>query len=450
VSDLLTLLLIVIFVIFGYRYPNSSGWFVAFIVLLLGPTELTLVPGSFLPLTIYRAGFAIVLGMVIRLRKPIKSDALYKSNFVIHFIIFTCYLALISAGDAARPTFFTDLPKAFIIVFLPAIIIKDLNSLKKLVSIYALIAVVVSISVILEYYTPINLSYMIEKTLTKRPGIQYYSQTRDGLNTLMRLDRYRPGGLWRNSLDTAYLLSFLFPLTIWKAISAKTLTRRLVHTIFPIITVVALVLLQTRTALVAVVIGIGIFIIMSMLVKNVHFRKNVRKLVIWSAVLFLFVTIVDSSLVINSFSSTIELYQTTIESSGDLSLDPRFDWIDIAIGYFYDRPFFGHMISPNKAYFDIMHAQDLPAIFIYLISGGVLLAGIYISLLFRMPIKVFRIIMQKANTDKTIFVLITISLISSIAVLFSNKVESHLMMTFILFISVYKLSFISALKKSDH
>ena len=50
--------------ILGLEYPKQLGWFLILVLPVLGPAGFTLISSGFMPLTMYRLGFVILMGII--------------------------------------------------------------------------------------------------------------------------------------------------------------------------------------------------------------------------------------------------------------------------------------------------------------------------------------------------------------------------------------------------
>ena len=95
------------------------------------------------------------------------------------------------------------------------------------------------------------------------------------------------------------------------------------------------------------------------------------------------------------------------------------------------------MISPENVYTDLMYNQDLPAPFIMLLSGGLIVFLIWFLFFIRMILDLYkkRTINSKSHAKPNYFNISIIIIITGFLTQFSHFDESHIPILIIVYIS---------------
>jgi len=422
-------------VIFGFNAPKKSAWFIIIITPVLGPGDFYIGASSILPLTMYRISFFILLGILFRSNYAIL-NGLLENRYVKILTIFALILFILQVKDYPTPTITTLLPTYFIAIVLPFVLIREPKNLEKLIKIFVYQATFISIFIIIEYFTDFSLPAFLRSTAR----VGSYSIETKGFAEIYRSGFYRVAGLGGQPVFTAYQLVFYFPLTIF-FIQKK---RKILSYIPFILVIIGLIFLQTRAAIISAVVSI----ILMLLTYFILFKKN-KSLVIKN-LLKIFTVLLLSSILLFIFVPTIRniseslfsgLVQTISGTNHDTDIDvtQKILRIPIAIKMIFSHPVLGYLISPRSAYFELMKTADLPAIFLYLLSGGILFGLFYLYHLFYMYVGTLKIVKTIIvnNLEYSLIVFYSsIALFAGIFVTFSNWVEVHFMLMYILFLSI--------------
>jgi len=431
----------------GYLFPRKAGWGVILIAPLLGPASFTFVPTSLLPLTTYRVAFAITLGVILRNhdRHGIPLSSILKSTFVKIVVVFSLFIILISLEDRLKNIIFTYIPNLILAFALCYILVRDEKDLQRLVKIFVWQCFLISVFIILDFLTDFNVNLLLRKTV---PGydlaMNLQSKQYSSAAQIVGLTRggiLRPMGIDGNAVQTGYRLSFLFPLTLFYAFSDKALLKPWCS--LPLIAnMIGLYLLYTRAAFVGVAVGFFTLLVGLVLLKGYRLTRKVQKLIKLSTLLLI------SMLIVGLFYPRIteSLRIGLVESIADFSeknkdsIKGKLDRIPVAIGHFKKHPFVGYG-SPQYAYYKVMSCQDLPSPFIYLLAGGIFLCLIYLVMIFYMPYSVFRLSRKTwlNPAQKEFLAYACAAFVGGVVVVFSNWSETHFMIMYMLYISIFKV-----------
>lgn len=434
--DLLSIFGLILAFLVGYQFPRKAGWGVLLIAPVLGPATFTFVPSSLLPLTTYRVAFAITMGVILRNhdRHGIPLSSIFKSTFVKVVVVFSLFIILISLEDRLKNIMFTYIPKLILAFALCYILIRDEKDLQRLVKIFVWQAALICLFIVLEVYTDFDIGVILRKTI---PGYDITQLQSKHFNFSIRSGYFRATGLYGSGVSTGYALAFLFPLTLLYSIQGKVLNK------FPILLViVGLVLMQPRAALVGIFVALLVLLMGIILLKG---KKIIGK--IKAVTKLALILIITCSFLVLFFPSIPEKASHVLAESiqyssddRDLTMKGKIDRIPIAIDYFLERPFTGYG-SPQYAYSKVMRCQDLPAPLIYLLAGGIPLCLLYLIMIFYMPYSVFRLSRRKGlNSGQRVFLTYAVAaFVGGVVVVFSNRVEAHFMIMYMLYISIYKV-----------
>jgi hypothetical protein len=443
-SDVLSIGIFILIVTIGYRFPNKSGWFSLLVVNMLGPTGLTVMGTASIPLTINRVGYAICIGILIKsYLHRVSLYEVFKIGFVRYYVLFSLFIVFVSLSYMPKFTIFTYFPTMVNTLFLSFLIVDTEEKIFRLAKIYVLMACFVSVSILLEYHTQVNLSLMIERTIPGVGEFGKYAQAKSGINEILRFDEYRPGGLWRNSVNTGYLLAFLFPFTVWFASKQNSKQVSLLKWLPLIMTTYAIYLLKTRSVLLAMV--ASLMIISFYTLRFVHkkdYTKNILYLISFIS-LGVGISLIYNQETLMNVLSYLRFMQESIDNDSNIALDARYYWIAQSIELGLASPLWGYLVSPLYAYYELMHYNDLPAIFIYFLSGGILLVIVFLTMIFKVLWGTHIIITTKTRNDEMRYLLFFVfaGFFSGFVVLFSNRIEDHIPMMISFFICIYNVYF---------
>jgi len=383
-----------------------------------------------------RIAFSITLGIMLKTveHRKIRLSSIFRSRFIKILLCFSFFVIIISLEDRFENIVFTYIPRLIVGIMLCFILVRDKRDLQKLVMIFSIQAALISILVILEYFTPFNPLVWIRRTI---PGVDMYRLQTKGFNEGTRAGFYRPAGIGGSAVHTAYILVFFFPLVLWFAFNKK-----IIGYLFPGVLAIAFILLRTRTGLIGVAVSMIWLAIILTAKKQVVLSKNFIRLVG-----FLCISVTTMMLIVNIFSPEVsivfkrflfELFIPSLSLEGDARI--KYNRIPIAIDYIMEKPIMGYG-SPWYAYLYIMNTADLPAPFIYAIAGGIPLVAIYLVMLFYMPYSVFKASRrQKIHSEDRLFLYFaSAAFIGGVVVIFSNWIEVHFTLMYMLYISLYNV-----------
>jgi len=422
--------------VLGFYYYRKAGWIIVGIMPILAPATFTFIPSNLLPLTMDRVAFAVTLGMILRNynRKEIPLRAILRGRFVKILSIFSLFVIVISLHDRFENIFFTYIPRIVVGLVLCYILIRDGKDLNRLVTIFVVQAVLISVFILLEYYTSINVLVWLRKSI---PGADLYSIQTKEYNEIFRAGFYRAAGIDGNSVQTGYRLVFLIPLVLWFAI-----IRKKVGIIMLGVLALAFVLLQTRAAFVGVSVSMMALTMNFFLLRGVHLIRVIKIMsgMIVSLITMLIILLLVAPQLTNVLGSFYNKSLAPVfQSRGDI-VRYKIDRLPIALNYIYEEPLKGHG-SPWYAYYYVMKTHDVPSPVIYALAGGIPLVTIYLAMIFYMPYSIFKLSrMPKLHTNDRIFLCFAFaSFVGGITVVFSNWCEQHFMIMYMLYISIYKV-----------
>ena len=432
----LSLLGMLIFFLFGYQYYRKAGWVIVAIMPILAPTNFTFVPSNLLPLTMTRVAFAVTLGMILKNyhRKEIPLRGILRSSFVKILCLFSLFVVVISIHDRFENIFFTYIPRLVVGLALCYIIIRDRKDLNRLVTIFVLQAALISVFILLEYFTSINVMVWLRKTI---PGVDLYSLQTKGYNEIVRAGFLRASGIDGNSVPTGYRLVFLFPIVLWFAYKKK-----IVGIILIGILASAFILLQTRAAFVGAAASMFALIMSFFLLRDVCLIRQIK--IIGNLVVPYFIILIILLFffpqIINPFKNFYNQSLLPVFISRGDTVSAKIDRLPRALNYIKKEPLKGYG-SPHYAYFFVMETDDVPSPVIYAIAGGIPLVTLYLAMIFYMPYSIFKLSrMPGLNTKDRVFLCFAFaSFVGGITVVFSNWQEKHFMIMYMLYISIYKV-----------
>lgn len=438
--DLLSIFGFILAFLVGYQFPRKAGWGVILIAPLLGPATFTFVPSSLLPLTTYRVAFAITLGVILRNhdRHGIQLSSIFKSTFVKIVVVFNLLVFLISLEDSLKTIIFSYIPNLILAFSLCYILIRNEKDLQRLVKIFVWQAAVIGVFIMFEHFTDFDINILLRKTIPEYEWSNLRSkQLVSSIEKLRRAGIVRAMGIDGNSVQTGYRLVFLFPLTLFYAVSGKLLLKP--WRSLPLLSVmIGLYLLVTRAAFVGVFVSLLTLMVSLALLKRYNIKRKLRTVVSLSMVLImlsLFVVLIRPSIGENVYTVLVESLP-----GSSYSIEKRILWVSRAVDYFKAKPFTGYG-SPKYVYFIISNTDDLAGPLIYLLAGGIPLALIYVIMIFYMPYSVFRLSrkMWLNPGQKEFLTYAGAAFVGGVVVLFSNWQEAHFMIMYMLYISIYKI-----------
>ena len=443
-QDLLSIMFFANFIIIGFLFPKWSGWIIMATVPLLGPTGFTIMGSSFMPLTIYRVGYAVTFGMVLyAIKKKYPIFSVFKFPYVKVLMFFIVVIFLLSFSDRMNNMIFNFIPNHLFAIMLPFLIINNQESLFKLLKIYVFFSAIMSIILIFEVFGNFSIGGIIAEYFVPavREGLQGASITSivDSQSTRGSF-LHRGYGLWGGE-RTAYLMTFLFPLTLWYMLY-NDLSKFNPIKYFPfILSIFSLFLMQTRVTFIIVIVELFIITLLYAIFLDNKLLKQFFSLVIK---LVMFVVISYIVLPSNITYGAINFFNYLfIESlyGGQLSMEIKMDRIPIAISVIMESPIWGHLVSRHHAYGILMRYEDLPGPLIYMISGGFILLTLYLIMLFKMPFDLYNImkLYKYENKMKVMFIYVIAALLGGCLINFSNYSEAHFVMMFIIYVSIYKV-----------
>jgi hypothetical protein len=421
----------------GYAKPTKTAWLVLFLIPLLGPGGLYIGVGTVLPLTAYRIGFFALMGILFRLRLNI-IDLIKKNKYLNLIIIYFFIRVILLFLDSPIDALFTMLPIYFLAIYIPLIIIRSERDLYKLVNIFVLQAFIISIFVLIEYYT----SFSLPAFIRGMSGLDISELQTKGGNEIIRSGYYRVAGLHGNPVNTAYHLTFFLPLVVFYWINKKS--KR--SSFFVLIVLVAILLLQTRASIVTIF--VAIFLIIGISIKQKIETRTLFKIItllVYSIIGLVFISFLVPEIlkiVETFFSQLVDAIAFRTNVSKEVDITGKVDRIPIAIDLFLVSPIYGYIKSPLYAYIELMDYEDLPSLILHLLGGGILLGSLFLMVIFKLVFGTYNEIRNTYNTNtKELIIYSTVAIFSGFLVNFSNFIESHYISLFILYIAIrrYKI-----------
>ncbi len=416
----------VLFIVLGYLYPKQMGWAVIFFVPLLGAGQFTLIPSTSLPLNVYRIAFAISLGMVLGSPGSMSSLKTALNSKVVRVLILFLLLYGISAmRDRFTNTIFTYIPNLAFPVIVASICVKTREDLDRLVKAMIFQGVLVSIFILIEYYGGFNISVLLKSTNPNidRAGL-WIGETAEGYR---RSGYYRVSGIDGHPVYTGYRLAFLFPLLLW-----SVRLKRLRGMIWVGMASLSVLLLQTRTAIIAILFSI-IFL----------FLLNNKRRAFPMIASFILVMLVALQIpFVKTFVSDFWYgsFEQVTQGTSNAFMAQRFYRIPYAFNRFFDSPLFGYG-SKEYALYYVMPANDndLPAPILYLLAGGLFVGATYLMFLMGMIMGAYRLAKQNLE-EKEEGLYLMVALLGGGVVLFVNTAESHIISMILLYVGYYQYS----------
>ena len=400
-NTIISLPLFLFFILVGYYFSNRAGWPVLIIACLLGPTALTLVGGSLLPLTIYRIAFAITIGItLVNLKVGLRTTIFKRSIFIKSLFLFVIIIAILSIPDRSKNIFFSFLPIHYFAIMMPIFIIKDLRSVRKLLVSFAWLSAIIGFSPILEFFTPYDLSAIIERSIPGMDILDIGVRGKDSLDPMMRGGFFRPRGLWGNSVITGYALSFLFPITLWYAISKRT--NQLIKYFPMVLSIGGILILQSRAVFVAIL--FSLLILLFLFFKTLRFPQinfSFIKIILYFISGLIIILIINPEIVsfLKTYFNYLILSSQIGSGANELGLGGKIDRIPMALSFFYESPLWGQLVSPYYVAVTLMKGMDINSPLTYMISGGLFLASLHLFVIFYMPYKTMKYFNYFSNSS---------------------------------------------------
>jgi hypothetical protein len=431
---MLTVIAVILSVVFlGFIKPYKTAWAILLLVPLFGPGGFYIGVESFLPLNAYRIGFFALFAILIKLRINI-IQTVYKYKFTRVIVLYFIVIFLLQIKDYFMPTAFTMMPFYALAVFVPFVIIKTKKDLYKIATIFTFQAFFIGFFVLVEYYTDFSLSVFIRQF----SGVDLSTlQTKGGgAEEIFRSGFYRVAGLHGNSVQTAFHLVFLFPFTLFYWQYEKNLTR-----FIPLLlTLGAFIFLQTRAAMIVLVVMILLIIFLT--IRKRHLNKTAIK-IIWMSIIISGLIFIISLFtpqifdIAEKFILGIVSVITNDPNSIEGNVTEKLDRIPLALKFIYSSPVYGYIVSPRYAYSEIMMSDDLPSIFLHLIGGGILLGGLLIILMFKLIRGTFKELNNiQSQKFKDLILYSTVATFGGFLVTFSNMAEEHYLSIFLMFVAI--------------
>jgi hypothetical protein len=428
----LTIIIFLLTIIFGFISPRRFGWYVLFILPLVVNINFKIIPGVYADFTIERAALGITIGMIMSGYKDVKYTYLFRSIFIQLYLLFNIIYIIIIYGVNTKAIIGSVIPGILISIVLCYILIRDKKDILKLISVYSWQSAIIGLFIIIEYFTTFNVYEYIKEYDPEYTGETIIISKKYFM--YVRGDIYRAVGIDGDPTKTGFRLAMMFPIVFWYA---KNKTTR--YKLPIVLVIVGILLLQTRATYVAIIVS-GILIAIEMVRLN---RKSIylyisyvgRITIATSIALFIIIIFIPS--LTRTFSSFF-LFSTGYDGIESMML--KIDRIPIAFYHFMNNPFGGYG-PPAYVYETVMQNEDIPAIVVYFLSGGIIMGVIYLSMMFTMPISILRL-RHKAEIDikdSIMLIFISAALFSGVVVLFANWIESHLIFMYMLYISVYKV-----------
>lgn len=408
-----------------------------FVVPILGPATFTLVSSTLLPLTIYRVAFAITVGVAVsRFNGDLPRSAVFKSTLVKIVFFFALFVIIVSLGDRSKNLFFSYIPELVLAFLLCFVLIRDEEDLFKLGKIFVWQGALIGVFIILEYFTDFDISVFLRSTV---PGYDLYDLQAKQYVYTTRAGFFRASGIDGNAVQTGYRLAFLFPLTLWYASRSR---KNLLYMIPLVCVSVGLIFLQTRAALGGILVGCLVLFFGFATMRKISIGSRLAlfmKLGVIAAIPILFVMIFSPTMLNIATGFWQESVVPTLMGT-DIGTQSKTARIPVAIDHFLEKPFWGHG-SPQYAYYVVMHTDDIPSLFIYLLSGGIFLGILFLVLIYYLPKSVLTLAKRgDFEIEQREFLLFSAAaFVAGVVVIFSNWQEAHFMIMYMLYISIYKV-----------
>jgi hypothetical protein len=427
VSVVFSFMILIMVMVFSYMYPKQFGWFIIMTLPLLGPNAFTIISSSFMPLTYFRFSFASMVGIIAsRYYRPDHMfSLLLKKNVRMSFIFFFI-IVISSLRDSPYNAIISDLPIYLIYVLFCLIFIQSKSDMYLLLKIFGWQAAICGGVIILEYFDILDIGALVRSTHSKYDYGEIIHRNRN----LFRAGIHRVTGLDGNAVATSYRLAFLFPLALWYSLRKGILTK------LPIIlTVIGLILTMGRAA-------IGTVTLISIVVVFRSKYFSIRRL--FQMLLIILISIGVLSVTFPRLFTIAETFVNVVAIrtfEGDFGgVQSKIDRVPRAIEYFQEKPFIGYG-SPRYVYEIVMTADDIPTPFIYLLSGGIILATLFIYLFINMSWNIMHYSKARAlgKDEKLMLYLMALAILSGFIPLFSGWDTRHFLGMFWLYFAITKV-----------
>lgn len=426
--ELLSILLVILSVFFGYYKPRNALWFAAITYPLLYPANLTIIPSESLFLNISRVTFSILVGVYLRKRGSLNFRGLFKYPFIKTYLLFAIYVIFISLDDRFLNLIVTYIPNLFISFGLGFFLIESGNDYKRFIKILALQAFVFSLLILLDYFHITNISLMMRQL---SPG---YNEELTQQN-LVRAGIERVAGIDGDSINSAIRLVVLFPITLLFLIN---FTKKFYNYAIPAFIVLGIVLMMSRAAYISFV----VMLLFLIYYTSIKIERNIVRKMALGFRISLIVTIFTLGLyvsipLVSKVANNIYAYSFSNEASDDVST--RTDRIPYAFDQIMKKPFIGHG-SPKHAYEDVMSTDDVPAFVLYALSGGLPLLFLFSIWWVIMPFSFFKFLSMPyiSKPDKYIIVFTSASFVGGLIPMLANRNDKSLILMLIIFTATYK------------
>lgn len=428
--SVISLVSLIVAFILGYSLRYRFGWLLLLIFPILGPGRMLIVPSASIPLDIYQFTLVAVFGMLLRQN----SKYIYfikKAFFDIQsklMLLLLILVVIVSIGDRyIYFAIFGQTPQYLISILLPFILIQNENDIKKLVTIFSWQGFIIGGFIFISYIYDFHITELFRSTIPGYEITQVDMGAREG----------RVHGLDGDAILTSARLSFLLPLAIWYYLNKK----RFIYVLPFMFITIGLIILQTRAAIVAIVIC-GIIIAVNLSYTNKIFKKRLLNRSVIIIIMIILIIFILSPIIITFFSYTLSSFDPQSPA-----IDHKIERIPIALQYYFKNPLWGYG-SPYVVYYDIMNTEDIPAVFIYFLSGGIILGIIYLLMLINLPYKTYKSL-KYSNYNSIIDDLKVVAFgafVAGIVFPFTNWKETHFMIMFILYFSFLKLQLLNQIK----
>lgn len=426
----LALVSIIVFIfslIFGYTKSKSALWFVVFTYPLLYPANFPIVPSELIYLNITRVSFAIVLGSHLKNARKFQLSKIFESSFIKAYLFFAVLLAFISFSDMAKFTIFSLIPEFYISISLGYFLIQKESDFKRLIRILTWHGLIFGIIIYLDFFQIVNIQIFIAKLV---PNFNMSHQEIDGIRAGIR----RVSGFDGNSVNSAVRLAVLFPISILQI----KFTNKKRYYIFPIVILLSILILFSRSAYISLLLGM-IFVLFQIL----NFRKKILSKLITIFKISLFALTISMTLfVVSPFINNIisSLYSFSIDGDTIDNLGQRLIMLPVVYEMIFSNSFFGVFMSPLYVYEKVLGGHDLPSPLMYVISGGIPLMLLFFNWWIRMPFYFLKNLnfREKPKEFKLILILISSSFVVGIIPMLSNWIDTHISLMIIIFCATYK------------
>lgn len=411
-------------VFIGYNFPKRSAWFILLTTPILAPGKLVLVPSPQFPLQYIIFSFFLALGISMspKFKRLFRLKWFLKYTWVKIAIVFIIYLLVVSFPDRIFVVIFLDFANIFIALIVSFILVTNKSNLLRVVKILVWQGAVVGAFALIDYAGIFNISEFLRQTMPNYDISRLAPSFRAGFTRVTGLDG--------SASQTASRLSFLFFLALWYSFGSKK-----IFVMIPLMFILlGLVLLMTRSAFVSVILSFIILLVFWGIHKE-RLSKIIKLTVILLFTFFMLILI---------FPYFYHFFVTFVENyfipsfQGNKSVQVKVDRLPMAINFFMNSPLTGYG-SRAYVYYDLMNTLDLPAPFIYLLSGGIGLMILFF-LLYLHPLYWIHKHVNKVsdNEIKILLIFSFAALLAGFLNMLSNYLETHRLIMYVLFASILK------------